>query len=95
MIVASVEEIIYGRLRQQRSYSTKQMSINVKAVEGRRLIRPTLSFQASGSSPQVTVSAAERSCEEMPRPALSQSLAATAQFMLEMLLRYSPTRLKG
>ena len=59
VIVASVEEIIYGRLRQQRSYSTKQMSINVKAVEGRRLIRPTLSFQASGSSPQVTVSAAE------------------------------------
>ena len=44
VIVNSVEEIIYGRLRQQRSYSTPQVSINVKGVEGRRLIRPTLSF---------------------------------------------------
>jgi lipopolysaccharide export system permease protein len=35
VIVNSVEEIIYGRLRQQRSYSTPQVSINVKGVEGR------------------------------------------------------------
>jgi lipopolysaccharide export system permease protein len=50
VVVGSVEEIVYGRLRQQRSYST-----------GRRLIRPTLSFQPGGSSPPVTVSAAEAS----------------------------------
>jgi len=59
VVVGSVEEIIYGRLRQQRSYSTSQLSINVKGVDGRRLIRPTLSFQPGGSSPPVTVSAAE------------------------------------
>jgi len=59
VIVGSVEEIIYGRLRQQRSYSTSQISINVKSVDGRKLIRPTLSFQPGGSSPPVTVSAAE------------------------------------
>ncbi|PHY03133.1 MAG: hypothetical protein CK530_02560 [Planctomycetaceae bacterium] len=59
VIVGSVEEIIYGRLRQQRSYSTSQISINVKSVEGRKLLRPTLSFQPGGSSPAVTVSAAE------------------------------------
>jgi lipopolysaccharide export system permease protein len=59
VIVGSVEEIIYGRLRQQRSYSASQISINVKGVEGRKLIRPTLSFQPGGSSPPVTVSAAE------------------------------------
>jgi len=59
VVIGSVEEIIYGRLRQQRSYSTSQLSINVKGVDGRRLIRPTLSFQPGGSSPPVTVSAAE------------------------------------
>jgi lipopolysaccharide export system permease protein len=59
VIIGSVEDIIYGRLRQQRSYSTSKMSINVKGVEGRRLIRPTLSFQPGGQAAPVTVSAAE------------------------------------
>jgi lipopolysaccharide export system permease protein len=61
VVVNSVEQIIYGRLRQQRSYSTSQISINVKAVDGRRLIRPTLTFQESesGGGRPATVSAAE------------------------------------
>jgi lipopolysaccharide export system permease protein len=59
VIVGSVEEIIYGRLKQTRSYTTRQLSINVKAVDGRKLVRPTLSVQSGGSSPPVTVSAAE------------------------------------
>ena len=59
VVVNSVEQIIYGRLRQQRSYSTPQVSINVKAVDGRRLIRPTLSFQSGGQGAAATVSAAE------------------------------------
>ena len=66
VVIGSVEEIIYGRLRQQRSYSTAQLSINVKGVEGRRLIRPTLSFQPGGSSPPVTVSAAEAALRADP-----------------------------
>jgi lipopolysaccharide export system permease protein len=59
VVVNSVEQIIYGRLRQQRSYSTPQVSINVKAVDGRRLIRPTLSFQSGAGGQPATVSAAE------------------------------------
>jgi lipopolysaccharide export system permease protein len=59
VVVSSVEQIIYGRLRQQRSYSTAQISINVKAVDGKRLIRPTLSFQSDSNSPPATISAAE------------------------------------
>jgi lipopolysaccharide export system permease protein len=59
VVVESVEEIIYGRLRQQRSYSTPQLSINVKAVDGRRLIRPTLSFASGAENTPATVSAAE------------------------------------
>jgi lipopolysaccharide export system permease protein len=59
VVVRSLEEIIYSRLQQQRSYSTKQLAINVKGVEGRRLIRPTMSFQPNNSSPSVTLSAME------------------------------------
>lgn len=66
VIVNSVEEIVYGRLRQQRSYSSNKISINVKGVEGRTLIRPTLSFQPGGSSPPVTVSAAEAELRSDP-----------------------------
>lgn len=57
VIVSSVEEIIYGRLRQHRSYSAPHISINVKHVEGRKLVRPTLSYQPE-TGDAVTVSAA-------------------------------------
>lgn len=66
VIVNSVEEIIYGRLRQQRSYSTPQVSINVKGVDGRRLLRPTLTFLSSESGMPATVSAAEAMLEANP-----------------------------
>jgi len=66
VVVSSVEEIIYGRLRQQRSYATSQVSINVKGVDGRRLIRPTLSFQTSDSGTPATVSAAEATLQARP-----------------------------
>jgi lipopolysaccharide export system permease protein len=59
VVVESVEQIIYGKLRQQRSYSTPQVSINVKGVEGRKLIRPTLSFSSGPAGAPATVSAAE------------------------------------
>jgi lipopolysaccharide export system permease protein len=65
VVVNSVEQIIYGRLRQQRSYSTPQVSINVKGVDGKRLIRPTLTFQAESGTP-ATVSAAEASLAANP-----------------------------
>ena len=66
VVVNSVEQIIYGRLKQQRSYSTSQLSINVKAVDGRKLIRPTLSFQAGGSDKPATVSASEAELQADP-----------------------------
>jgi lipopolysaccharide export system permease protein len=76
VIIGSVEDIIYGRLRQQRSYSTAKMSINVKGVEGRRLIRPTLSFQPGGEAAPVTVSAAEA---EMRADATKGTLTITCK----------------
>jgi lipopolysaccharide export system permease protein len=76
VIVSSVEDIIYGRLRQQRSYSTPKLSINVKGVEGRKLIRPTLSFQPGGETAPVTVSAAEA---EMRADAKTGTLTITCR----------------
>jgi lipopolysaccharide export system permease protein len=66
VVVNSVEEIIYGRLRQQRSYSTPQVSINVKGVDGKRLLRPTLTFLSSDTGTPATVSAAEAMLEANP-----------------------------
>jgi lipopolysaccharide export system permease protein len=66
VVVNSVEQIIYGRLRQQRSYATSEVSINVKAVDGKRLIRPTLSFQTGANGTPATVSAAEAMLEANP-----------------------------
>ena len=66
VVVESVEQIIYGRLRQQRSYSTSQLSINVKGVDGRKLIRPTLSFQSGGSDKPATISASEAELQADP-----------------------------
>ena len=66
VVVSSVEQIIYGRLRQQRSYSTPQVSINVKAVVGRKLVRPTLSFYANAGSTPATISAAEAEIAAQP-----------------------------
>jgi lipopolysaccharide export system permease protein len=66
VVVESVEQIIYGRLRQQRSYSTSQLSINVKGVDGRKLIRPTLSFQSGGGDKPATVSASEAELQADP-----------------------------
>ena len=59
IVVRSVEEIAYGMLRTQRSYSTRQFSINVKEVVGRKLVRPILILRQQGEAPPVTVSARE------------------------------------
>ena len=59
VVVESVEQIIYGRLRQTRSYANHYLSLNVKGVDGRRLIRPTLSLTQGPDGKPLTVSAAE------------------------------------
>jgi lipopolysaccharide export system permease protein len=59
VVIESVEEIIYSKLAQQRHYDSKQFGINVKRVDGKRLIRPTFTFSSSDDSPPVTIT-----CEE-------------------------------
>ena len=59
VVIEAVEEIAYSMLRTQRRYSCPTFAINVKRVEDRRLIRPTLSLKARGSTPAITITAEE------------------------------------
>ena len=63
VVIQSVEEIAYGMLRTQRAYSNQKFSIIVKDVQDRKLIRPTMNFQASGDMPAIRISAAEAELE--------------------------------
>jgi lipopolysaccharide export system permease protein len=44
VVLESVEEIAYSRLQKDRMYSSRQFTINVKDVEGKKLISPTITF---------------------------------------------------
>ena len=57
VVIESVVEIIYSRLAQQRSYSSRMFSINVKAVDGQKLIEPTFSFTPEGDGSETTITA--------------------------------------
>lgn len=57
VVMESVEEIAYGMLRKNRAYASSQFSIAVKDVEGRKLIRPTITINGRDGTPTVTFSA--------------------------------------
>ena len=59
VVIESVEQIAYGMLRQQRSYSSGSMAINVRSVDGRRLMQPTLSVAEEEGKPSITITADE------------------------------------
>ncbi|MFI4873690.1 MAG: LptF/LptG family permease, partial [Blastopirellula sp. JB062] len=59
VIVQSFEEIAYGMLRTHKSFSSDKLSILVRDVDGRRLMRPQIVAAATDSSPQLLITAAE------------------------------------
>ncbi len=59
VVIGAVEEIAYSMLKSQRSYSSPRFAINVKHVEGRKLLRPTITLPAHGNSPEMTITAEE------------------------------------
>lgn len=59
VIIEGVEEIVYGMLRTQRSYTSKNITILVKTVEGRRLIQPTFTIPGSVDQPPKVINARE------------------------------------
>jgi lipopolysaccharide export system permease protein len=59
VVIQSVEEIAYGMLRTQRSYANQRFSVIVKDVQDRRLILPTMNFQANKEMPAFRISATD------------------------------------
>ena len=59
VVLQSVEEIVYGMLRTNRSFSNKNFAINVKRVEGKTLHRVTMTMHAKGDRPPVIITADE------------------------------------
>jgi lipopolysaccharide export system permease protein len=66
VVLHSVEQIIYGMLRSQSSYRTKQFSVSVKDVEDRRLIRPMICFHTEDGKPPVVLTAQEAELQLNP-----------------------------
>jgi lipopolysaccharide export system permease protein len=66
VFLESLEEVAYGRLKMQNTYSSGKLSILVRGVEGRKLLQPTLVVQASGNHPALTVSAEEAELRSYP-----------------------------
>ena len=66
VILHSVEQIAYGMLRTQRSYSCSQFSINVKRVDGRKLVLPTISIHSKDGSPATVLVAQEAELRSDP-----------------------------
>jgi lipopolysaccharide export system permease protein len=52
----SIEEIAYSMLTAQKAYTSKQFSINVRRVEGKKLVQCVITFQGP---PQITIRCAE------------------------------------
>jgi lipopolysaccharide export system permease protein len=68
VVVQSIEQIAYGKLRTQRAYSNQRgFSIHVRDVEGRRLIMPTFSWQPMDGSSQMVVTAEEAELQFNPQ----------------------------
>jgi len=57
VIQEAIEEIAYGMLRTERRYESPHFTINVKRVEGRTLVRPTVTINARGSTPGAMIEA--------------------------------------
>jgi len=55
----SIEEIAYGMLRKNRSFSSDQFSIAVKRVDDRKLIQPRITLYGQPGRPQITLTATE------------------------------------
>jgi len=65
IVIEAIDDIAYGMLEQNKSFDSKRFSIHVRRVEGRQLIKPTLSFAGANNAPTVTITAqtAELRCD--------------------------------
>lgn len=61
VILESLEEIAYSRLQVARNFRTDRINVNVRRLEGRKLIQPVIQISATGGRPPslITADAAE------------------------------------
>ena len=59
VVIESVEQIAYGMLKTQRTYSNKNMTIHVRGVEGQRLIQPMITLREKAGKLSSRISAEE------------------------------------
>jgi len=59
LIARSVDQIAYGYLRANGSFSSRGMSIVVKGVEDDRLLQPVINIDGRGGNPAITLTAKE------------------------------------
>jgi lipopolysaccharide export system permease protein len=57
VIIESLEDIAYGRLRTLHSFSTDRLKVNVRDVAGRQLIQPIIQFASAGGKPPSIIKA--------------------------------------
>jgi len=84
VVVNAVEEIVYNMLRTQRRYNSSAFAINVRRLEDRKLIYPTLTLYARGNTPSVTIMARE-----------AELRADHAQHVLKIVLREGTVNVGG
>jgi lipopolysaccharide export system permease protein len=66
VFLESIEEVTYSQLRVKRTYNLGKANITVRAVDGHRLISPTLIVQSSADRPGLTLSADEAELHSYP-----------------------------
>ncbi len=66
LVVDSVDDIAYGVLRTNGSFTRRGLSIIVKGVEGDTLVQPVITVMAVGDNPSVTLSAKQASLRTDP-----------------------------
>lgn len=57
--IEAIDDIAYGMLRTQKSFGSNRFTINVKKVDGRRLLKPVITFAGVRNSPPITITAQE------------------------------------
>ncbi len=66
VVLESVEQIAYGMLKTQRSYSTKHFSINVKSAKDRKLYGVRVTVHNGPDSPSIVLAAREAELRAVP-----------------------------
>ncbi len=87
VILTSIEQIVYGRLRTQRSYTSPTLSINVKGVQGRVLLLPTVTVYGERENSDIVVSAEKAELRFDPQREVLSVMLTNGEAIYEDRLR--------